>query len=300
VEYKRKAKNVTNPYIVENSINKIDNIINKYNLLALRTELCKDLINLLLKRYGDINNVYTKNHRPLRFSLYNIQKYDAEIHIQKPIPKGFQWETVEIDVNYEEATQPNICVDPSDKIHLDTAYYGDCEAFITADSRIIRNPEIIDYMPIIDITNPEFHPKKTFKSRRQLYKTSKKMWEDRIKMISYKISRVHTPKTLIRGKKYLTDIEEEELLKNPHVIEEKIDGKNIYFRHIQNPDYVVFGEYMIDTHTIYYEGLPDSVLVFDIYDENKGRYLPLEKRVKYVLEAGKLPYLLLTKKKNLL
>lgn len=50
--------------------------------------------------------------------------------------------------------------------------------------------------------------------------------------------------------------------------------------------YTVYGELMYAVHTVYYDALPDWVLVFDIYDWKNKRYLTYDERNEFCLKYG--------------
>ena len=106
---------------------------------------------------------------------------------------------------------------------------------------------------------------------------------------TYKIRRIKSPRTRVRGKRYLSKEEAERLLNREHVIEEKIDGKLTTFECPSYPNLTFFAEEMKRTHTIYYKNLPDSLFVVDIYDRKSGRFLPCSERIRCTIATGKLP-----------
>ena len=106
------------------------------------------------------------------------------------------------------------------------------------------------------------------------------------KIPAYKINRIYTPNTLVRGKDYLTPKEVELLLSKPIVIEEKVDGKQVKF---EINGYILFGEDLTNTHTIYYQELPSPVLGIDIYSVHSKKFLDLPEKIRIFLQIGMIP-----------
>ena len=129
----------------------------------------------------------------------------------------------------------------------------------------------------------------------------------------------------IRDDKVLSDLECESLLKNPIILEEKLDGANIGISlsennelQIQNrgnyifpgshpqfdrlwkwayskisrltehigSDLIVFGEWCYAKHSIHYTSLPDWLVGFDIYDKRSKTFLNTELRNQIFNKIG--------------
>ncbi len=123
------------------------------------------------------------------------------------------------------------------------------------------------------------------------------------------------PGVAVRADKVLTDAERFQFLSRSVHVEEKIDGENLglsfdgegvrlqargsyvdpggkHFRGISQwlaprehriaaalgLDLVLFGEWCTTTHSVYYDGLPDWFLVFDVYERSSRRFLDTPER----------------------
>ena len=130
-----------------------------------------------------------------------------------------------------------------------------------------------------------------------------------------------------RDKKIFTDYERKLFLKNNLIIEEKMDGSNLgisfnsepsiliqnrgsYINHcldsweglsnwikqkendlfnILGTQYIIFGEWCRNKHSIHYINLPDWFLAFDIYDKEKKYFISSWKRNLICKEIGVYP-----------
>ena len=101
----------------------------------------------------------------------------------------------------------------------------------------------------------------------------------------FKILRIVTPNTFIKGKEYLSKKYLDELIEDCF-IEEKLDGTLV---RIENDEYVFYGEDLRKTHTIKYENLPNDVIFFDVYDKVEKRYLNEPEKILLLLEIGATP-----------
>lgn len=127
----------------------------------------------------------------------------------------------------------------------------------------------------------------------------------------------------VRGDKVLTDRERAAFLEHDLHVEEKIDGQNLgiscdgerllfqargsyvdvggrHFRGLASwvaprtarlvaalrTDLVLFGEWCTDTHSVYYDALPDWFLVFDVYDRATERFVEPALRDALVDDLG--------------
>lgn len=121
----------------------------------------------------------------------------------------------------------------------------------------------------------------------------------------------------VRGDKVLSAAERDEFLRQPLVVEEKVDGANLglsfdgggelraqnrgaylnlpaagqwrklaawltgrtdtLFEHLSDR-YILFGEWCYARHSVLYDRLPDWFLGFDVYDKQAGRFLDTARR----------------------
>jgi hypothetical protein len=108
--------------------------------------------------------------------------------------------------------------------------------------------------------------------------------------LSYKINRIQTPNTRVRGKRYLTQEEKEKLLESDDLIyEEKLDGKQVILENEEHPGLLFVGELMSTTHTIFYMKLPSTIYFFDVFDIRTHKFLAPDEKMPLILEAGGVP-----------
>lgn len=128
-----------------------------------------------------------------------------------------------------------------------------------------------------------------------------------------------------RDDKVLDPVEAEALLKGSVLVEEKLDGANLglsladdgqlraqnrgqylqdphsgqfsrlhswlaqhgeAIRAVLRPELMLFGEWCAARHSLDYVALPDWLLVFDVYDRNKGKFWSSRRRDALAEEAG--------------
>lgn len=127
----------------------------------------------------------------------------------------------------------------------------------------------------------------------------------------------------VREDKVLADLERADLLSHPVHVEEKVDGENIgissgedglmfqargsyvtpggkHFHGLEawaaprrdrlaralGDDLIIFGEWCAVTHSVYYDALPDWLLVFDIYQRSSHQFWPIASRNGFAGELG--------------
>ncbi len=108
--------------------------------------------------------------------------------------------------------------------------------------------------------------------------------------LTYKVRRIRTPNTEVRGKRYLSEQEAKRLLQSEDLIwEEKLDGRQKMLENPEHPELVFIAEDMRETHTIHYRNLPAALYFFDIFDRASKKFLPPDEKVPLILEAGGIP-----------
>ena len=106
----------------------------------------------------------------------------------------------------------------------------------------------------------------------------------------YKVRRIRTPNTLVRGKKYLTQEEAQKLLSSDDlIIEEKLDGKLCLFPAEEHEGIIILCEELLTTHTLQYRHLPARRYAFDACDTRTKKLLPPDEKTEIFLEEGELP-----------
>lgn len=132
-----------------------------------------------------------------------------------------------------------------------------------------------------------------------------------------------------RDDKVLSDVECDSFLKEPMIIEEKVDGANLgiavgqkgklvaqnrgtvlesgktdpqfelfwawlalrkdVLTSVLRDRYAVFGEWCFARHSVYYSSLPDWFLGFDVLDRDQNTYLDTKLRNKFLEQIGVVP-----------
>ena len=106
--------------------------------------------------------------------------------------------------------------------------------------------------------------------------------------IRFRIKRIPTGKQGIADKRYLMQEETARLFDGEVVVEEKVDGKQITkMFSAEFPEMFIIGaEFMKKRHSIFYNRLPDWVIVWDLYDQHNKMFWAYDEKVEVAKHYG--------------